>query len=99
MTPDIKELLLKLTLQDIFELLREKNNLEPKNINPNVRRTLGKVEVYIRSVPFSPESKHIAEYELVLPGNHVLMRIDSNLSNNVDKCIKELNDVIHKYQK
>jgi hypothetical protein len=99
MNPDIKEQLLKLTLQDILQLLQEKNTIESKNINPNVRRTLGKIEVIIRSVTYSPGNKNIAEYELVLPGDHVLMRIDNNLSNNVEQCIKELNEVIHKYQK
>lgn len=99
MNPDIKEQLLKLTLKDLLQLVHGKDSLENKNIHPNNRRTLGKIEVVIRSVPYSPENKNIAEYELVLPDNHVLMRINSNLYNNVEMCIKELNEVIYKYQK
>jgi hypothetical protein len=106
MKAEIKEQLLKLTLQDIVELVQEKKMVESKAIHPNDRRTLGKVEVVIRAVecvrPSKPESKYVAEFEIVLPGDNVLMRIDKVFSNdreNVEKCIKELNDIINKYQK
>lgn len=102
MNPEIKEQLLKLTLQDIVNIVQEKKTAESKTIHPNDRRTLGRVEVIIRPVKYTPESKHIAEFEIVLPGNNILMRVDSNFSSdreNVEKCIKELNNVINKYQK
>jgi len=106
MNDEIKEQLLKLTLQDIVELVQEKKMMESKAIHPNNRRTLGKVEVVIRAVecvrPSKPESKYVAEFEIVLPDNNVLMRIDRAFPNereNVEKCIKELNDIINKYQK
>ena len=102
MNAEIKEQLLKLTLQDIVELVQEKKMMESKAVNPNNRRTLGKIEVVIRPVTFTPTTNNIAEFEIVLPNNNVLMRIGTAAPverENVEKCIKELNDIIFKYQK
>lgn len=54
MNAEIKEQLLKLTLQDIVELVQEKKMMESKAVHPNARRTLGKIEVVIRPVTNTP---------------------------------------------
>jgi hypothetical protein len=62
MKAEIKEQLLKLTLQDIVELVQEKKMMESKAVNPNNRRTFYRTLVNIK------EDIQIGEFGLIHRG-------------------------------
>lgn len=91
MSPEIKEALKNISLKELIELLQE-NDINKSN--PFFRFTIGKLDCQISRV-FNEKNK-IAEYEIRVPKG-ILCNIRE--WDDAEKMIKEINNIIIKYQK
>ena len=95
MTPELKEQLSNLTLNEVLELLKNnKQSLSNDVTNHYKRHTLGRLDIFANSI--AGPNRNIIEYSINVPEG-ILCYIKN--SDNIEPFVKELNAIISKYQK
>ena len=91
---EFKKELLKLTLEEVIKIYEEERT--KRKLATATRYTLGKLDVLV-TFSATNQYRHITEYSITVPEG-ILCYVKTNTADTVEKMIREINEIITKYQ-